>query len=111
MTFDALTVALELAAAMPAILSQIRPHDRTLCDQLSRAATGIALSVSEGRQRIGRDRLQLYRVAAGSAAEVETCLALAEALGYAKGAMLSEARALVGREQAMLWRLTHPRRR
>jgi hypothetical protein len=37
---------------------------------------------NEGSQRTGRDRFHLYRVAAGSAAEVRTALALATTWGY-----------------------------
>ena len=40
------------------------------------------MCLDEGSQRTGRDRFHLYRVAAGSAAEVRTALALATTWGY-----------------------------
>ena len=72
----------------------------------TRACSG---SVGEARQRAGRDQAHFYRVAAGSAAEVATALRLAIAWGYVVAREVSEARALLAREEAMLWRLTHRR--
>ena len=109
MGFDAHEVAVQIAQALRAPLAQLRQHSRSLTEQAHAAADSIALNVGEGRRRAGRDRLHHYRIAAGSADEVRTALALAEAWGYLPGAMLAPARALLDRELAMLWRLTHPR--
>src|SRR5437764_525981 len=109
MSFDALTVAIELAAALRAPLEQLRRHDRDLADQTRRATSSVALCLGEGQRRAGKDRLHLFRVAAGSAAEVRVALELAEAWGYLERAQLICARALLDRELAMLYRMTRPR--
>ena len=59
---------------------------------------------------VGRDRFHLYRVAAGSAAEVRTALALAANWGYIAQPQAAPAHALLDRVVAILWRLTHPKR-
>ena len=68
----------------------------------------MALCLAEGARRTGKDRLHLYRVAAGSAAEVRAALAVGRAWGWIGSAALAPAEALLDRVLAMLWRLTHP---
>ncbi|MBI5478906.1 MAG: four helix bundle protein [Deltaproteobacteria bacterium] len=109
MAFDALEIAIQLAAALREPLAELRRHDRDLADQARRAAGSVALNVAEAARREGRDRHHLWRVAAGSAAEVRAALALGEAWGYLGAAALAAPRALLDRELAMLWRLTHRR--
>jgi four helix bundle protein len=107
MAFDALTVAIEIVAALREPVARLARSDRELADQIRRAASSVALNVSEARRREGRDRAHLFRVAAGSAAEVRAALDVAQAWGHVDGAVLAAARALLDRELAMLWRLTH----
>jgi four helix bundle protein len=66
------------------------------------------MCLDEGSQRAGGDRLHLYRVAAGSAAEVRTALTLAATWGYVTSQEADGARVLLDRVVAILWRLTHP---
>ena len=108
--FEALDVALQLAQALGAILPSIARHDRDLARQLRRAGTSVGSNLSEGSQRSGRDRLQLYRISGGSAAEVHTQLRLAVAWGYVDVEVAAEAIALADRSTALAWRLSHPRR-
>jgi len=107
MAFDALEVAIELCSALRRPLEILRQHDSELAKQTKDAANGIALQLAEGRCRAGRDKRHLFRVAFGSAGEVETALRLAQAWGYLDTAQLGQAPALLGRLQAMLWRLCH----
>ena len=108
MGFDALDTAIQLVAALRAPFGRVQQHDRDLAGQARRAASSVALNLREGQRRSGRDRLQHFRIAAGSAAEVSVALRVAEAWGYLDGAGLAEVRALLDRLQAMTWRLTHP---
>lgn len=82
MAFDALEKALQLAATLRSPLERIKQYDKSLADQARRAATRIVLCLSEGRQRTGKDKLHLFRIAAGSAAEVKNALQLALAWGF-----------------------------
>ncbi len=47
---------------------------RSLGDQVIRAASSVAANLSEGHGRTGRDRLHHWRIAYGSAKEVDTFL-------------------------------------
>ena len=108
--FEALHLAHELAGALGALLPQIQRHDRDLALQLRRACASAPSCLSEGAQRSGGDRLQLYRTAAGSAAEVHTQLRLAVAWHYVDLGAAQEALDLADRVVAITWRLVHPRR-
>jgi four helix bundle protein len=108
MAFDALEVALELVRALRAPLAVLRQHDRKLAELATDAVNSVALCLDEGRRRRGKDRLHLFRVAAGSAAETRTALRLAEAWGYLGPEALAYPYALLDRELAMLWRLAPP---
>ena len=76
-------------------------------EQVRRAAASVSLNVSEGSRRTGKDRIHLWRVAAGSADEVAASLRVAEAFGYVQAAGTARSLALCDRVLAMLWRLTH----
>jgi four helix bundle protein len=107
--FEALEVAFALARALGPVLAQVAQHDRDLASQLRRAGASAPSCLSEGAQRAGKDRLQLYRTAGGSAAEVRTQVELAVAWGYLGESAAAPVLALADRVVAMAWRLTHPR--
>ena len=67
MAFDALEVAIQLCAALQDPIERIRQRDPDLADQARRACNGVPLQLSEARRRTGKDRLNRYRMAAGSA--------------------------------------------
>jgi four helix bundle protein len=62
--------------------AQIDAHDRDLARQLRRAASSVALNISEGSGSRGGTRRERYHNALGSARESGTCLDVAVALGY-----------------------------
>ena len=105
MAFDALTCSLDLVRTLAPIVRIIGSHDGKLADQVRRAASGIGLTLAEGAERRGRDRLHLFRTALGSAAEVRTALAIAVAWGYLTPADTADADAMLDRIRAMTWRL------
>ena len=107
--FEALTRAIELAKAVRAPLEAIARRDRSLAEQVRRAVTSVPLNLAEGSRRAGRDRLQAYRVAAGSADEVLVALRVAEALGYLGEGQAREAVELADRVIAMVTRIVRPR--
>jgi four helix bundle protein len=105
--FDAYEISLQLARSLRPHLARLRARDASLTNQLTRALTSVPLNLSEGRKRAGKDRTHLFRIAAGSVAEVRACLDTAEALGYLEREPLIESLALIDRMQAMCWGLTH----
>ena len=107
MAFDAFDVALEMIRSLHQPLAIIGQRDPDLAQQLRRAAASVPLNLSEGRRRHGKDRLHLWRVAAGSADEVVASLRVAEAFGLLDAGAIAPALGLCDRVLAMLWRLTH----
>ena len=105
--FDAYDVALEIVRAVRPLLPGIRAKDAGLAKQIREATSSIPLNVKEGWRRLGRDRTYHYTVAAGSADEVSAALDTAAAWGYLEGAATNDAQALLDRERAMLYKLTH----
>ena len=107
MRFDALELSLDTIQSLRPVHHAIRSRDPALAKQLRDAASSVALNVSEGSRRSGRDKLHLWSVAAGSAEEVRTALRVAGAWGYLNEARARDTLALVDRLQAILWKLTH----
>jgi four helix bundle protein len=107
--FEVLAVALEAVTALRPVVEKIRQADKDLAGQIRRAASSMPMCIAEGAERAGGDRSHLYRVAAGSAAEVRTALAIALAWGYVESAKVIAVEELLDRVTAMLWRLTHAR--
>jgi len=92
--FIALDLALALVHALREPLAVLRRKNRHLADQLLRASSSTPLNLSEGSARRGADRMHLYRIAAGSAAETRTCLQVAIASGDVRATDDAVARAL-----------------
>ena len=105
--FDALDVSLEIVVSVRDVVSRLKRLDPDLASQLRRAVSSVALNVSEGSRREGRDRLHLYRIAAGSADEARSALRLAEAWGHLDADAVQMPLELLDRELAMLYRLSH----
>jgi four helix bundle protein len=108
MGFDALDLAVKLPALLRQSVQQLTRYDRDLADQVRRAINGVALAVAEGARREGRDRVQFFRTAAGSASEARTALLLAEGWGYLHGDEIADGVELLDRQLAILYRLIHP---
>ena len=109
MAFHALEVAERINLAVAPLARVIAQHDADLARQIRKAATSIPANLAEGRRRVGKDRLHLFRIADGSAAEVMHHLKTAAARGFIGAEPIAEALTLLDRELAMTWRLTHPR--
>jgi four helix bundle protein len=102
-------MSIDLASELATPAKKIKMHDRDLANQLTRAATSIALNLSEGSGREMGDRMQLFRTALGSAKETKTALDLARAWGWLSTEDTRKPLALLDQILAICWRLTHPR--
>ena len=105
--FIAHDVSLELIRQLRTLLPAIQRFDRDLATQLRTAATSVTLNLSEGQRSGGGNQRRHYEIAHGSANEVKGVLAVAEAWGWIEDC--AQARAILDRLLALLWRLTHPR--
>lgn len=99
-------LSFELVTLLRPLIGTIQRQDRSLADQLRRAASSVALNIAESDYSDpGNKRARLF-TAAGSAGETRAALRLAVAWGYCPVDRSREAEALTDRIIAMLWRLT-----
>jgi len=104
--FRAYDLSLEALRLTRAPLGRIRRVDRSLADQLQRAAASVSLNLAEGTKRRGPDRAHFYRMAAGSAAEARACFDIAAALGLVEPDAAAAAWQAFDGVAAMLYPLT-----
>jgi four helix bundle protein len=105
--FDVMEMSITVMERIANVESKVRTKRKSLADQMGRAAESIGLCVSEGRERAGLDRADLYRKAAGSASELTTAMRIAVVRKYITQADFDHVDAALDRVRAMLWRLTH----
>jgi four helix bundle protein len=105
-TFQVLEVAHSLVDALCEPVTALSRHNRSLADQLLRAASSVPLNIAEGNRRVGKDRLHIWRQAAGSADEVRAALRVAISWRQLRAAEVAPALECCDRVLAMLWRLT-----
>ncbi len=106
MAFDAYDRSLDLLRTLAALLTKLTRIDTDLTKQMRKAAQSITQNISEGNRRTGKDRLHLFRIALGSAAEVGACLDTANCLGYLTEHEVAPALELLDRVRAMTYRLS-----
>ena len=104
--FIAFEVSLQMIGALRDLVAVIRKQEPSLANQIVRAASSVSANLAEGNRRIGKDRLHLFRIAAGSAAETRAHLRVALAWGWLEPGEIQPALALIDRELALLWGLT-----
>ncbi len=101
--------ALRAAGIAIALAAGVRAPLRAIAGQVIRAAASVPANIAEGEGRSGRDRLYHWRVAYGSAKELEVHLELLVHAGAVDRAQAAEALELLDQVRAMLWRMLHPR--
>jgi four helix bundle protein len=106
-SFVAYEVAIEIVESLRDLVATIRRHNAKIADQIVASASSISANVLEGNRRRGRDRLHLFRVAAGSADETRAHLRVAVAWGWLRRSEVERTMALIDRELGLLWGLTH----
>ena len=108
-TFVSYTNALELVRSLRPVVEQLKRFDADAADQLTRAGTSVLNNLAEGARREGKDQMRFYRFAHGSANEIRAVLDGADAWGWPLDAQ--HARAILDRELALLWGLTHRKKK
>ncbi|MGD8441610.1 MAG: four helix bundle protein [Holophagae bacterium] len=106
--FIAHTKAVQGAGIAIKLVSLLPGAYRSLADQVIRSASSVPANLAEGLGRSGKDRAYHWRVAYGSAREVDTHLALLIGAGVIDRRMATISRSLFDEVRAMTWRLLHP---
>ena len=107
MAFEVEEAAIELIKVLRPLVPRIKARDRALADQLTRAASSVALNVGEGSYSDAGNRRARFHTAAGSANETRVALRVAASWGHCSAADVDAAQLLVSRILRMLWKLTH----
>ena len=103
--FIAQELSLDQAGALRPLLARIARVDKSLADQLRRAAASVTLNLAEGRGRAGADRRYSFRVAHGSHHELRAALDLAVAFGYLDADDVAPVAGIADRLGGMLYSL------
>ncbi len=105
----AYSVAIEAAGITLSLVKTVPAPFKCLADQAIRAASSVPANLSEGQGRFGRDRFNHWRIAYGSAMEVDTFLRLLSRAGVIDTVQAEKAANLFDEVRAMTWRLIHPK--
>src|SRR5437867_4473413 len=100
--FIAFEISLQIIESLRETVARIRQHDAHVAQQIVRSASSISANLAEGNRRQGRDRLHLFRIAAGSADETRAHLRVALAWGWLSTPEVEPAFELIDRELAIL---------
>jgi len=108
--FDALDKAITAAGIAISLVMRVPAPLKPIADQVIRSASSVPANLAEGAGRSGRDRLHHYRIAYGSAKEVDTHLRLLIGAGALDNTRAATALQLFDDIRAITWRLLHPHR-
>ena len=100
MPFQVEETAYQLIAALRPVMPRIKGQDRALAEQLSRAASSVALNIAESNYSDPGNRRARLFTAAGSANETRAVLRVALESGYCDAAEAAAARAFAGKRGA-----------
>jgi len=106
--FDALDKATEAAGIAISLVMRVPAPLKPIADQVIRSASSVPANLAEGAGRAGRDRIYHWRIAYGSAKEVDTHLQLLVAARAVNLSQAERAAKLFDDVRAMTWRLVHP---
>jgi four helix bundle protein len=100
--------ATEAAGNAIKLVMVVKSPLKSLADQVIRSASSVPANLSEGHGRIGRDRLHFWRIAYGSAKEVDVHLRLLVTAGAIDSTLAQQVIQSFDEVRAMTWRLLNP---
>jgi four helix bundle protein len=106
MALQVAALSIQLIEELRPLMGRIRARDRSLADQLARAASSVALNIGEAQHSDPGNRRARLFTAAGSASESLTAIRVAVAWGYLSESDGDAAVALLNRILGALWRMT-----
>jgi len=101
--------ALEAAGTAIRLVMRVPAPLKSIADQVIRSASSVPANLAEGQGRSGRDRQHFWRIAYGSAKEVDSHLRLLAHAGVVDGSGTAAVPATFDEVRAMTWRLLNPR--
>ena len=107
--FDAHDKAIQAAGLAISLAMRVPAPLKPIADQVIRSASSVPANLAEGAGRSGRDRLHHFRIAYGSAKEVDTHLRRLIGAGAINAAAAKKAVRLFDDVRAITWRLLHPK--
>ena len=105
--FVALELSLEVIRSLKDVVEKIRKKNVKLADQIVDSSSSAVANVAEGNGRQGASRRYHFRNAEGSAQETRSHVRVALAWGWIETQDVEGPLALIDRQVAVLWRLTH----
>ena len=108
-TQNVYTRSRNVARKLAPIVSTIRTRDKSLADQLRRAAQSVVLNIAEAKGSDAGNARARFATACGSAKETRAALHVAADWGYAAEALLRGLDAELDEICAMTWVLAHRR--
>ncbi len=106
--FDAHDKAIKAAGIAISLVMRVPAPLKSIADQVIRSASSVPANIAEGAGRSGRDRMYHYRIAYGSAKEVDTHLRLLLGTGSINTSQAQTAIRLFDDVRAITWRLLTP---
>ena len=100
--------ALEAAGITLKLVSRVPLPFKPIADQAIRSAASVPANLAEGHGRRGRDGMHHWRIAYGSAKEVDSHLRLLIHASAVETRTAARALDLFDEVRAMTWRLVHP---
>jgi four helix bundle protein len=87
---------------------RVPAHLKSIADQVIRSASSVPANLAEGHGRSGRDRQHFWRIAYGSAKELDSHLRLLLQTGVVDERGATTALNTFDEVRAMTWRLLNP---
>jgi four helix bundle protein len=106
--FDALEKATTAAGIAISLVIRVPAPVKSIADQVIRSSSSVPANLAEGAGRSGRDRFHHWRIAYGSAKEVDIHLRLLIEAGAIDSQRAESSLRLFDDVRAMTWRLLHP---
>ena len=105
MALQVAELSIQLIETLRPLIGRIKSRDRSLADQLTRAASSVALNIGESQHSDAGNRRARLFTAAGSASESLMAVRVAVAWGYLGAEEGRAAVAMLDRILAILWRM------
>ncbi len=106
MALEVASLSIELIETLRPLVPRLKQRDKSLADQLTRAANSTALNLGEAELSDPGNRKSRLFTAAGSANETLTALRVAVAWGHLAETQTQSAVGLLRRIIAILWKMT-----